>query len=121
MTDTTNLTTDTTNLTTDTKTVPLEEYNRAVTAMFYLFNLSIDFAKALEVNVERSGVLIETDIGTFPMTSILNVFINVDKIVEEATLSEGFSIVPLTPYVTVPENNEPEDSGLIVPPLHIVQ
>ena len=101
--------------------VSIEEYNKVITMLFYLFNLSIDFAKGLEIDLENSGVKIETTIGTLPLTSILNVFHNIDNTVRAAMLSEGFKIIPLEPIVTLPEDVEQEDTGLIVPPLRIVQ
>ena len=74
-------------------TVPLEQYNKAVTLLIYLFNLSIDLSNMGRVDIDAATMKLDTKLGEVPETSIHNIFANVDKLVYEATLSEGFSLV----------------------------
>ena len=74
-------------------TVPLEQYNKAVTLLIYLFNLSIDLSNMGRIDIDSATMTLDTKLGEVPETSIHNIFANVDKLVYEATLSEGFSLV----------------------------
>ena len=74
-------------------TVPLEQYNKAVTLLIYLFNLSIDLSNMGRIDIDSATMTLDTTLGKMPETSIRNIFANTDKLVYEATLSEGFSLV----------------------------
>lgn len=74
-------------------TVPLEQYNKAVTLLVYLFNLSIDLSNMGRVDIDSATMALDTKLGELPETSIGNIFANTDKLIYEATLSEGFALV----------------------------
>ena len=74
-------------------TVPLEQYNKAVTLLIYLFNLSIDLSNRGRVDIDSTTMTQDTKMGELPETSIGNIFANTDKLIYEATLSEGFALV----------------------------
>ena len=74
-------------------TVPLEQYNKAVTLLICLFNISIELSNLGRVDVDSATMTLDTKFGEIPETSIRNIFDNVDKLIYEATLSEGFSLV----------------------------
>lgn len=74
-------------------TVPLEQYNKAVTLLIYLFNLSIDLSNMGRVDIDSTTMALDTKLGELPETSIGNIFANTDKLIYEATLSEGFALV----------------------------
>ena len=74
-------------------TVPLEQYNKAVTLLIYLFNLSIDLSNMGRVDIDAATMKLDTKLGELPETSIHNIFANTDKLIYEATLSEGFALV----------------------------
>ena len=74
-------------------TVPLEQYNKAVTLLIYLFNLSIDLSNMGRIDIDSATMTLDTKLGEVPETSIRNIFANTDKLIYEATLSEGFALV----------------------------
>lgn len=80
-------------------TVPLEQYNKAVTLLIYLFNLSIDLSNMGRVDIDAATMKLDTKLGEVPEMSIHNIFANVDKLVYEATLREGFA--PVAPETLV--------------------
>ena len=45
------------------------------------------------IDIDSATMTLDTKLGEVPETSIHNIFANVDKLVYEATLSEGFSLV----------------------------
>ena len=89
-------------------TVPLEQYNKAVTLLIYLFNLSIDLSNMGGIDIDSTTMTLNTKLGEVPETSIGNIFANTDKLVYEATLSEGFSLVALETLVETKPTEPPK-------------
>ena len=89
-------------------TVPLEQYNKAVTLLIYLFNLSIELANLGKVDADSATMTLDTKLGKLPETSIGNIFANTDKLVYEATLSEGFTLVAMETLVETKPTEPPQ-------------
>lgn len=89
-------------------TVPLEQYNKAVTLLIYLFNLSIDLSNMGRIDIDSATMTLDTKLGEVPETSIRNIFANTDKLVYEATLSEGFSLVAPEMLVETKPTEQPQ-------------
>ena len=89
-------------------TVPLEQYNKAITLLIYLFNLSLDLANRGGVNTSVATMTLDTKLGEVPETSINNIFANTDKLIYEATLSEGFTLVAPETLVETKPTEQPQ-------------
>lgn len=95
-------------------TVPYSEYLKLVTVMFYLFNFANDAAMQAQIDIENSVMKLTTELGDLGETALVNMFANADKLIYQATLSEGFEFVDLEKLV------EPQQVEVVTPKLTLL-